>query len=119
MNRATDDRIHYHQPTNSSKDEYNSYYDRQLAAGEEFKDVPSQDIRTSIGKEEKKASKSIWTSPSNNFSLFYYQQSKTPDKSPYKDVYEGSERTSNKTADRLEDMVEQWNRNFHLGDSSP
>jgi hypothetical protein len=122
MSHAANDRMQYREPVDSSKGEYDSYYGGQMGVGEEIKDGPQelgQVTRASIGKEEKKSAKSIWTSPSNNFPLFFYQQYKTPDKSPHKDLYEGSEITSTKTPDKLESMVEQWNKDFHLGDSSP
>lgn len=124
MSHAANDKIYYQQPIDSSKGEYDLYYDEQaeLPASEDLKDFPPQDVnqttRTSIGKEEKKATRSIWTSPSNSFP-FFYQQNKTPDKSPYKDFYEGSEKTLNKNQDSLEAMAERWNKGFHIGDIDP
>jgi len=119
MSHAANDRTRYKEPIDSSKGEYDKYYGGQIGVSEELEDFPQEVTKQSIAKEEKKSIKSIWTSPSNNFPLFSYQQYKTPDKSPHKDLYEGSEIISAKTPDKLESMVEQWNKTFHLGDSSP
>lgn len=124
MSHAANDKTYYQELIDSSKSEYDLYYDVQaeIPVNEDVKDFPPQDVnlvtRTSIGKEEKKTTRSIWTSPSNSFP-FFYQQNKTPDKSPYKDLCEGSEKTLNKNQDNLEAMAEQWNEGFHIGDIDP
>lgn len=67
-------------------------------------------------KDPLKEDKSIWTSTSTSFPMFYYQSSKTPEKSPYKNLTETPERTPNKTSDKMEAMAQQLAKNLHLED---